>query len=152
MQVIRHYNNISQSTERVPNSQGTRQTRTTRPARRGYGGFAPDQGGRVGRVQGTPAQTRTSCGSGGRASTPVGRSVVVRRPCVGAKVRRVGAGIWGFGTIIGIVPCWVNPRWYCRRHDLPVVFGVRSESANYVRYIVECDDGRFHTPNKVEVV
>ncbi len=173
MKIKRNYNNISQAEERVKNSSPNLPTRPTCATSGGCGGFAPDNWGRVGRVQGTPAQTQTSCGSGGRAErsevsrgvggcasvvacgpiSRVGRIRDVRAVArVGAKVRRVGAGIWGFGTIVGIVPAGVNPRWYCRRHNLPVLFGVRSESANYVRYIVECDDGRYHTPNKVEVV
>lgn len=142
MKIKRQYSKILQPTERVRNSQPPPTTRQTRHAARGCGGFAPDNGGRLGRVQGTPAQTRTSCGFAGRG----------RVACVGAKVRRVGAGLWGFGTIVGVIPRGVNPRWYCRRHNLPLVFGVRSESANYERYVVACDDGRYHTPNKVEVV
>lgn len=103
------------------------------PTRRGYGGLATSTPPRVGHSKGGGTQTRRSF-------------------AVGDKVRRVGAGVWGIGTIVGIIPMNVNPRWYCRRHGLPIVFGARSESAMYARYIVACDDGRYHTPRNVEAV
>lgn len=98
----------------------------------GYGGPGGTAAGRAGNARGTPAQTRTGF-------------------CVGERVRNAsGRGVWGFGTIVAIVPSGVNPRWYCRRKKLPCVFGRRSEAVHWERYVVRGDDGRHHAPRRVE--
>lgn len=102
-------------------------------ATRGYGGLGGGRAGRVGNARGTPAQTRSGFG-------------------VGARVRNAsGRGVWGFGTIVGIIPSGVNPRWFCRRHDFPCVFGRRCDVVYRERFVVMGDDGRYHVPRKVEV-
>lgn len=62
-----------------------------------------------------------------------------------------GRGVWGKGIVVGVVPCGVNPRWYCRRHGLPNVFGRNSEAVWRERYVVMGADGRLHVPRQVEV-
>lgn len=99
----------------------------------GYGGRRVGGAGRAGNARGSLAQTR----SGFR---------------VGARVRNVsGRGVWGFGTIATVIPANVSPRWFCRRYRLPLVFGKRCATLTCTRYIVLGDDGRYHTPRKVEV-
>ena len=101
-------------------------------ATRGYGGQGGGRAGRVGNARGTPAQTRSGFG-------------------IGARVRNAsGRGVWGFGTIVGIIPSGVNPRWFCRRHDFPCVFGKRCDVVYRERFVVMGDDGRYHVPRQVE--
>ena len=66
-------------------------------------------------------------------------------------VRNLGRGVWGFGSIVGVIPAGTRPRWYCRRHGLPLVFGERCAPVWRDRCIVLGDDGRLHSPRNVEV-
>lgn len=104
------------------------------PACPAYGGHAAVDPARHGTARGPLAQTR----SGFR---------------VGEIVRNVGVGVWGFGTVVGVVPVGVDPRWYCRRHGIPMAFGARAGvDDRRVRLVVKCDDGRYHVPRMVEAV
>lgn len=70
---------------------------------------------------------------------------------VGDKVRNTsGRGVWGFGSIVAVIPHDVWPRAWCKRHGLPLVFSAESSPQFYERYIVRGDDGRLHTPMHVE--
>ena len=71
---------------------------------------------------------------------------------LGDRVRNESVGVWGIGTIVGIIPADVNPRWYCRHKGYPMVFDRRSERVGRERYIVFGDDGRHHVPRKIERV
>lgn len=108
--------------------------------RGGYGGHAAADPAPDGHSKGGGTQTRTSV------------RVARRGFRVGDEVRNCGAGVWGFGTIVAIIPASVNPRWYCRRHKLPLVFSAKTEAVWEERYIVKCDDGRYHAPRKLEGV
>jgi len=98
-------------------------------------------------------RTRTGVGGG----TLIGGSAQGRgassRLRIGMRVRNAsGRGVWGFGSIVGIVPAGVHPRWYCRHHDLPMVFGDRCAPVWRERCVVLGDDGRHHAPRHVEEV
>ena len=101
--------------------------------RGGYGGQGGGERGRRGTERGGGRQTRSGV-------------------VIGSVVRNVsGRGVWGKGTVVGVVPGGVNPRWYCRRHGLPNVFGRRSEAVWRERYVVMGADGRLHIPREVEL-
>jgi len=100
----------------------------------GYGGQRGGRPGRPGNARGPLGQTRSGLG-------------------IGVRVRNVsGRGVWGFGSIVAVIPSGVNPRWFCRRNGMPVVFGRRCDVVYRERYIVLGDDGRHHIPRNVEVV
>lgn len=100
----------------------------------GYGGRGAGWPGRAGNARGPQRQTQSGFGIGSRVRNASGR------------------GVWGLGTIVAVIPCGVNPRWFCRRHKLPIVFGRRCEVVLRERYIVLGDDGRHHIPMRVEVL
>lgn len=60
-----------------------------------------------------------------------------------------GRGVWGFGAIVAVIPAYVHPRYWCRCHGLPLVFGRRSSRVAWERYVVRGDDGALHTPRHV---
>ena len=71
---------------------------------------------------------------------------------VGMRVRNAsGRGVWGFGSIKAVIPAGVSPHWYCKRHDLPMLFGKGVRRVWRDRCIVLGDDGRLHSPRNVEV-
>lgn len=91
-------------------------------------------------------------GRGPSSPTSSPTSSASRRLRVGMRVRNAsGRGVWGFGSIVGVVPAGTHPRWYCRRHSLPMVFGERCAPVWRDRCIVLGDDGRYHSPRNVEV-
>ena len=105
-----------------------------RPAPGGYGGKRQRRPGRPGTARGPLGQTQ-------------GRFVV------GDRVRNAsGRGVWGLGTIVAVIPSGENPRWFCIRNCLPILFGRRSEAMWCERYIVLGDDGCHHVPRKVKGV
>lgn len=92
---------------------------------------------------------------GGGSGTLIGgvtrtRGLDSSRLCVGDVVWNVsGRGVWGFGTIVAVIPADVKPRYWCRRRGLPLVFGRRCARVPWERYIVRGDDGSLHTPRHV---
>lgn len=102
--------------------------------RGGYGGRSGVAAWRVGTARGGVARTRGVFH-------------------IGDEVRNTsGRGVWGLGTIIGVVPAGKNPRYFCRRKGYPMVFDRMSERVWRERYIVQGDDGRYHVPRKMEAV
>lgn len=97
----------------------------------GYGGQRGGEAGRVWNARGTPAQTQGKFRVGDRV------------------VNASGRGVWGFGSIVGIIPPGVNAWWWCRRHGLPAMFRGRSCPMWRERYIVLGDDGMYHAPRRV---
>ena len=127
-----------ESQERTPISQ---ERSACLPAGPGAGGAA---GGDGGRGAGGPGRAGNARGPHGQTQSGFG---------LGSRVRNAsGQGVWGLGTIVAVIPCGVNPRWFCRRHKLPVVFGRRCDVVWRERYIVLGDDGRYHIPRRVEEV
>ena len=110
--------------------------RPPRPAPAGYGGQRASERGRQGTERGGGRQTRS-----GSERVRVG-SVVVNAS---------GRGVWGKGTVVGVIPSGVNPRYYCRRHGWPNVFGKRCDVVWRERYVVMGDDGRRHIPRRVRL-
>ena len=102
---------------------------------------------------GVGAGTHIGGGTRGRgASSRTSASSTALRLRVGLRVRNAsGRGVWGFGSIVGVIPAGTRPRWYCRRHGLPLVFGERCAPVWRDRCIVLGDDGRLHSPRNVEV-
>lgn len=102
---------------------------------------------------GVGAGTHIGGGTRGRgASSLTTASSTDLRLRVGLRVRNAsGRGVWGFGSIVGVIPAGTRPRWYCRRHGLPLVFGERCAPVWRDRCIVLGDDGRLHSPRNVEV-
>ena len=117
-------------------------------------GTLPPPAGGVGESDagaGVGAGTLIGGGAQGRGpSSPT--SSASRRLRVGMRVRNAsGRGVWGFGSIVGVVPAGTHPRWYCRHNNLPMVFGERCAPVWRDRCIVLGDDGRYHSPRNVEV-
>lgn len=112
---------------------------TPRPRPRGMGDMATRAGVAGGTVIEGVARTRGDIFPGRRERLAVGDEVV----------NVSGRGVWGFGTIVGVVPPDVWPRVWCKRHGLPLVFTARSGPAFFERYIVRGDDGELHTPRRV---
>lgn len=110
--------------------------RPPRPAPAGYGGQRASERGRQGTARGGGRQTRSGLGR-----IRVG-SVVVNAS---------GRGVWGKGTVVGVIPSGVNPRYYCRRRGWPNVFGKRCDVVWRERYVVMGDDGRRHIPRQVRL-
>lgn len=125
-------------------------TPCTRP--RGMGDRARRAGVGDGTLIGGPTQGR---GSSSQTSSYSRFGLASRSPrlAVGVRVRNAsGRGVWGLGTIVGVVPAGVNPRWFCRRNNLPLLFRDRSVALWHDRYVVLGDDGRHHAPKNVEEV
>ena len=126
-----------ESNERTPIS---KERSACLPAGSGAGGAA---GGCGGRGAGVPGRAGNARGPHGQTQSGFG---------IGSRVRNAsGRGVWGFGSIVGVIPAGTRPRWYCRRHGLPLVFGERCAPVWRDRYIVLGDDGRLHSPRNVEV-
>lgn len=102
---------------------------------------------------GVGAGTHIGGGTRGRGSSSrTSASSTALRLLVGLRVRNAsGRGVWGFGSIKAVIPAGVSPHWYCKRHDLPMLFGKGVRRVWRDRCIVIGDDGRLHSPMNVEV-
>ena len=74
------------------------------------------------------------------------------------RVRNLGRGGWGFGSIVGWIPANVRPWWWCRRMGWRISAYpeyIRSRQTGPLvrdRPYVLGDDGRYHLPERWEVV
>ena len=68
------------------------------------------------------------------------------------RVRNRGCGVWGFGSIVGWIPADVSPWHYCRRMGWVQIFSRRTKPLARRRPYVYGDDGRYHMPERWEVV
>lgn len=70
----------------------------------------------------------------------------------GGKVRNLGRGVWGFGSILGWIPADVRPWEYCRRKGWIQIFSRHTMPLAQSRPYVFGDDGKFHLPQAWEEV
>ena len=99
-----------------------------RPSARGMGGAAPSVEPCGGIARGTPM-------------------------CVfSGKVRNLGRGVWGFGSILGWIPADVRPWDYCHRKGWIQIFSRHTMPLAHSRPYVLGDDGKFHLPQAWEEV
>lgn len=68
------------------------------------------------------------------------------------RVRNLGRGVWGFGSIVGWIPADVRPWWWCRRMGWKQIFSRKTGPLVMDRPYVLGDDGRYHLPDRWEVV
>ena len=68
------------------------------------------------------------------------------------RVRNLGRGVWGFGSIVGWIPANVRPWWWCRRMGWKQIFSRQTGPLVRDRPYVLGDDGRYHLPERWEVV
>ena len=68
------------------------------------------------------------------------------------RVRNLGRGVWGFGSIVGWIPANVSPWWWCRRMGCKQIFSRQTGPLVRARPYVLGDDGRYHLPERWEVV
>lgn len=68
------------------------------------------------------------------------------------RVRNLGRGGWGFGSIVGWIPADVRPWWWCRRMGWKQIFSRQTGPLVRARPYVLGDDGRYHLPERWEVV
>lgn len=88
------------------------------------------------------------------AARPPARGPLTQRPSppdmTGCLVHNdSGRGVWGFGTVVAVVPAGVSPYFFCRRNGIPQMFRPETCSIPAPRYIVMGDDGRLHAPERV---
>ena len=68
------------------------------------------------------------------------------------RVRNLGRGVWGFGSIVGWIPLGVWPWEGCRRKGWKQIFSRRTKPLTRARPYVVGDDGRCHLPERWEEV
>ena len=93
---------------------------------RGVGGGGERRGGGGGSARGAPAYVF------------VGR------------VRNLGRGVWGFGSVVGWIPLGVWPWEFCRRKGWRQIFSRRTKPLVRSRPYVVGDDGRCHLAERWE--
>ena len=121
-----------QRRRKPPISPSARSSSATRPPVRSAG---PDPARGVG-VGAPPLTPRRGTARGTPACSFLGR------------VRNLGRGVWGFGSIVGWIPAGVCPWWWCRRKGLTQIFRKRTGPLVRARPYVWGDDGRYHLPER----
>lgn len=104
------------------------------------------RGGRVGGGgRGVGGGASASAAAGGTRAGPPAYAFVGR-------VRNLGRGVWGFGSIVGWIPADVRPWNWARRMGWRQVFSRRTGPLVRTRPYVLGDDGRFHLAERWEVL
>ena len=126
----RFTNERSPSTKKDAASSGVRSTCRRLPAAgaQGVGGSVASLAARRGTARGAPSHVF------------VGR------------VRNLGKGVWGIGSVIGWIPADVCPWNWAKRMGWKQIFSRRTGPLVRTRPYVLGDDGRYHMPERWEEV
>lgn len=99
------------------------------------------------------ATEQAAGGYGGQAvRARRGRGMREGTPALAKRVKNLGSGVWGFGVVVGWVPCDVSPWHYCRRMGWVQIFSRTTKPLLRTRPYVLGDDGKYHLPERWEVV
>ena len=110
---------------------------------------SPSEAAVGGAVAGRSVGSEADRGMGGRADERGRRGQNRAGPLARAfRVRNLGGGVWGFGSIVGWIPADVSPWHFARRRGWVQIFGRRTGPFVRRRPYVYGDDGRYHCPER----